>query len=316
MNIDKINFNIFLNHFKQNIFTKFKINYTIKIINDEFLFELFGKYNSECFSIFGIYDKCFKQINSNKLEILNTQINFIKKNIFYKNNQYRIFIYSYSFVNRYEENNIFICSHLNFIRSFMEKLNYKENFKQNIKEINSKETNLSKIKKKVKFASINKTNKNKRLRTKYKVDYKESSEDDDEIYQDIKNKYKGNDYKSNNKFVDLNKESQQLYEDTLDFFSKEKWTKLNVNTNIEYIKPSLKNIKSDNNIFLLSDNDNFDELLSDKDNNFNDLINSSNKTTFILNNIDEIEIDGISYKNITNLKLKVDRDIYDILKKE
>lgn len=304
MNINKINFDIFLNHFKQNILAKFKINYTIKIINNEFLFEFFGKYNSEYFSIFGIYDNCFKQIKTSKLDILNKQINIIKKNTFYKDNIYKIFIYSYSFINRYKENNIFICSHINFIRCFMEKLNYIESFKQDIKPNISKQNQYIL------------TNKNKRLRTKSKVDYKESSEDNDEIYQDIKNKYKGNNNKTDDEFIELLEESQQLNEYTQDILAKNKYFKLNYNKKTKYIKPSLNNIKTDNDIILLSDNENFDELLSDKDNDFNALIDSSNKKTFILNNIDEIEFDGIKYKNITQLKFKLDRDIYDIIKND
>ena len=96
MDIDKVNFQVFFNHFKQSSFKRFKIDYMIKIIDNEFLFEISGKYNSEYFSIFGIYDKCFRQIKTDKLDILNTQINIIKRNSFYKklDNSYK-FVFFY-----------------------------------------------------------------------------------------------------------------------------------------------------------------------------------------------------------------------------
>ena len=317
MEIDKVNFQVFFNHFKQSSFKRFKIDYMIKIINNEFLFEISGKYNSEYFSIFGIYDKCFRQIKTDKLDILNTQINIIKRNSFYKDNKYKIFIYSYSYINRYEENNIFICSHLNFERIFMEKLNYIENSKQITIKTETIKTKTSKtIKNETKFISINNTNKNKRFRNKYEVNYVESTDEDDEIYQKVTKKYKGDDKETDDDFIDLQEESQYCYEDTIDFFNKKKWTEFKSVKRDEYKKPSLNNIKTDNDIILISDNEKINEILSDKDNEFDELINTSNKTTFVLNNIDEVEIDGIHYKNIAQLKFKVDRDIYDIIKKD
>jgi hypothetical protein len=276
--IEKTSFLTFLNYFKNNTLSHFNLKHNINIINDKFLFKIQGNHNSKIFIIFGLYDYSnYAYIPQQKINTLENEIKQLKR--YYDEDVLRIFIYSYSNINMYNESNIFICNHLTFKNIFTDnflRLTIKNDKKNNDKLYHSylKKTKTI-IEEESNFIPINNNNKNERLRKRNKNIYIESDDDtdDDKIYKKVKNSYKGirnkydtdsfdefldddenddSNYESDEKTLDDSfevgsDETTLLLNDISDFQLQEKWIKTNkhIKTN-DFVRPNLNNIKSEN----------------------------------------------------------------------